>query len=290
MSYAFTLANKGFDVWLGNNRGNKHSRNHVSLNPNSKQFWDYSFHEMGLKDIPAEVDYILNTNTNYSKVIYIGHSQGCTQFMALCSLLPNYCSNKIKGMIALGPAVFLGNYKSNEVKLAFELGLVRTYELLGIHEVFPMRDSKVSKLICRLYIFLCNKGLQYLSDSHPKEDNNQDRMDVYYSHLPSGSSLKSIKHFKKLIDTRRFIRYDNNEDYPLDKINVPLYIHIGQHDLMVVPQDGQVFRDYLNKEYVKFYNEYDHLGHLGFVLTNGKDNLLQNVLKNIEDIMLNEPN
>ena len=37
---AFMIANKGYDVWLGNSRGNKHSRNHTKLNPNKgKEFW-----------------------------------------------------------------------------------------------------------------------------------------------------------------------------------------------------------------------------------------------------------
>jgi len=38
------MANLGYDVWLGNSRGNHHSRNHTTLDPDkSKQFWDFSW-------------------------------------------------------------------------------------------------------------------------------------------------------------------------------------------------------------------------------------------------------
>jgi len=39
------FARAGYDVWLGNNRGNKYSRRHININPDKdfKKFFDFSF-------------------------------------------------------------------------------------------------------------------------------------------------------------------------------------------------------------------------------------------------------
>ena len=57
---AFVAARKGYDVWLGNSRGNRYSEKHVSLDPfwDRKKFWDFDWTEMGLYDLPASFDYI----------------------------------------------------------------------------------------------------------------------------------------------------------------------------------------------------------------------------------------
>jgi lysosomal acid lipase/cholesteryl ester hydrolase len=59
---AFVLANKGYDVWLGNQRGTKYSRRHETLDPDKMEdlhYWDFSFVEMGMMDAPAQIDHIL---------------------------------------------------------------------------------------------------------------------------------------------------------------------------------------------------------------------------------------
>lgn len=72
---AYKLADAGYDVWMGNARGTEASREHVLLDPKEKEFWSFSWHEIGYYDLPACIDHILNA-TNHEKLFYIGYSQG----------------------------------------------------------------------------------------------------------------------------------------------------------------------------------------------------------------------
>lgn len=59
-SPAFILAKAGFDVWLGNNRGSIYSRKNSRINPDTdpKDFFNYSFYELGKVDAPAQIDLV----------------------------------------------------------------------------------------------------------------------------------------------------------------------------------------------------------------------------------------
>ena len=74
---AFILARAGYDVWMGNNRGNRYSNMHLTLNNEDREYWDFYQEDMGLKDLPTLIDFIIET-TGYETISYVGHSEGTT--------------------------------------------------------------------------------------------------------------------------------------------------------------------------------------------------------------------
>ena len=85
-SLVFRLAAAGFDIWIGNNRGNVYSRKHRTYDPvkDKKQYFDYSFYEFGRYDLPPMIDFALKI-TGFDKINFIGHSQGSTQMLSALS-------------------------------------------------------------------------------------------------------------------------------------------------------------------------------------------------------------
>jgi lysosomal acid lipase/cholesteryl ester hydrolase len=83
------LSNAGYDVWMGNSRGNTYSKAHVNFTASSSKFWEFSWHEMGVYDLPTTINYIINA-TGQKQIHYVGHSQGCSIFFVMLSEKPEF--------------------------------------------------------------------------------------------------------------------------------------------------------------------------------------------------------
>ena len=86
--FQLMLADSGYDVWLGSNRGSEYCQGHTTLDAaKDYEYWDFSFAEMGLYDDPAIIKYAVDNNNDFDKAFYIGYSQGTTQIFWSLSYL-----------------------------------------------------------------------------------------------------------------------------------------------------------------------------------------------------------
>jgi len=286
-SYSYVLANSGYDVWLGNNRGNKYSRNHTVLNPDKdNNYWNFTFQEMGKYDLPAMFEYILN-QTNKKNLTYFGHSQGTMQIVAAASENTNYFVDKVNGVIALGPVAKLGNLSSKLVYFLAKVGFDKMLDFINIHEFLANSTSlaELSAFVCEKMLFICDGIVGLMADSNPLDD-DQEKLPVYLTHYPSGSSLKAFSHLLQSIRSDKFAKYDYGKDvnllyygkstpeeYDLKRITgMKFCLFVGKDDKMATITDSLWIRDQLavNRN-VYLYKEVDNMGHLTFFIPKNID-------------------
>jgi len=80
------FANMGFDIWLSNPRGSRYGNTHDTLDYNTKEFWDFTPHEMGRYDITLQVQKIYEMTGR--KVSMLGFSQGTTTVLNSIAMVP----------------------------------------------------------------------------------------------------------------------------------------------------------------------------------------------------------
>lgn len=102
------LLDLGYECWLTNSRGTRYSWEHQNLTTKDIKFWDFSFEEMALYDLPATVDYIKKYTEVEKLSAYIGHSQGTIQMFARLCLTPEFSDN-MNIFVGLAPVAF-GKY------------------------------------------------------------------------------------------------------------------------------------------------------------------------------------
>lgn len=114
-SLPYILSRHGFDVWLGNNRGNIYSRENIWYNDTEREFWNFSWHEMSIYDLPAMLDFI-RSYTGEQRMHFIGLSQGATILLVLNSMLPQY-NRVFKTAVLLAPVSYIGHSRASLAKI-----------------------------------------------------------------------------------------------------------------------------------------------------------------------------
>mmetsp|Transcript_91962 Transcript_91962/g.297506 ORF Transcript_91962/g.297506 Transcript_91962/m.297506 type:complete len:404 (+) Transcript_91962:72-1283(+) len=248
MSLGFILADAGYDVWFGNNRGNVYSTNHTTLSVDSAEFWNFSFDEMALVDLPTHIEYVLGA-TGAKSLSYIGHSQGSIQAFAGFSRNQTLAA-KVDLFIAMAPVVFVHHQESLILKLMFSLGADMVFQLLGVRQFLTTKTgiTKLGSWICGRTPGICDDVLELIVG--PGHHLNKTRIDVFVSETPAGTSVKNMVHWGQGMRSEVFQMYDYGPtgnmaqynqteppQYHLGDLQVPIALLTGGLDYLADPQD-----------------------------------------------------
>ncbi|KAI3422394.1 hypothetical protein GPALN_012912 [Globodera pallida] len=254
-SLAFILADAGFDVWLGNVRGNFYSDAHVNWTKLERKFWEFTWDEMASNDLPAMVAKTLKVS-GQNDLYYVGHSQGTAIMFAKLASENGTFPKKIRKFFALAPVAsvkyidgliaFLGRYFGRDLwALRF---------VFGTHDFLPHNwmTTMFARIVCGLSWrnILCENVVFQIGGPESNQF-NQSRLMVYAEHTPAGTSTWNILHWAQMRNSGKMQKFDfgskeiNRQHYGqetppvynLSRIAVPTYLYYSEADWLADARD-----------------------------------------------------
>lgn len=275
-SLGFLLADAGFDVWIGNSRGNTWSRKHVSLDPKQKKYWQFSYDELAKKDLPAVINFITKT-TGQEQIFYVGHSQGTTIAFIAFSTMPELAS-KIKMFFALAPVATVGLTRSPMTKLSV-IPEFLIWDLFGQKDFFPQNELIkffATEFCSRKPLSVLCGNVFFLLCGFDEKNLNMSRTPVYTTHCPAGTSVHNMVHWAQAVKSSKLMAYDygtagnmahyNQSTPPMYNVRdmtVPTALWSGGQDTLADPQDVALLLTQIPK--LVYHRYIKHWEHLDFI-------------------------
>jgi len=280
-SPAYVFADAGFDVWLGNFRGNYYARAHT--NPNityaTHEFWQFSWSEMADHDLPAMINKALEISKADS-LYYVAHALGTTTAFAKLSEDAEF-AKKIKRFYALSPMTNIKHVKGPFGWMApLTIAWEKLFKLFGTDQFQPNEFfmSLMAKLFCGNVVskWMCSNSLFLIGGPNSKQLNTT-RLPVYLTHSPAGTSTRTMLNIGQMINSGKFQAFDfrdkkkNQEkygqdtpkEYDLSKITTPVSVFYGGQDWLAPAQDIQAtlpkLKSIVGNTFLKDYNHFDFL-------------------------------
>ncbi|KAH7372158.1 Alpha/Beta hydrolase protein [Cadophora sp. MPI-SDFR-AT-0126] len=278
----FKLVEKGYDVWLGNNRGNKYSKKSVNHSPTDLPFWDFSMDEFAFHDIPDSIAYILET-TSAPSLSYIGFSQGTAQAFATLAVHPRL-NDQVNVFVALAPAMAPAGLSNGIVDALVKASPQVLFLLFGRRSILSSATMWQSILYPPIFVRLIDMGLSFLFGWHARNISTSQKL-AAYPHLYSFTSTKSVVHWFQIIRTKSFQMFDDDVQpvvslstvskytkvarFPTRNIKTPIVLLYGGSDSLV---DINVMKRELPSHTVAI--EVPHYEHLDFLWAREVDTLV----------------
>ena len=277
-SLPFLLMEKGYDVWIGHNRGTVHSLGHLtkdSQEPDS-DYWDFNLDDYALTDLPANLEAV-KKYTGAKKLSYIGHSQGTTIFFMLYMHDPKYMESTIDKFISLG-TVYTINYASllpvNVVDKIYGL-LDKIIDLSTKPIYFGNGQRNLISNMCKKSPFLCKKTFESMENLRSTGRINFDTIYTYFYYFPGGTSANCLLHYSQIHQEKKLVYF--NPDYAKNKDvveydrnviknwKIRAFIERSDCDAYSSYNDVTELLDTIeDKSYIKI-GDYKEYGHMDFV-------------------------
>ncbi|KAK4074275.1 hypothetical protein Trihar35433_3749 [Trichoderma harzianum] len=222
----FELVERGFDVWFGNNRGNKYSKKSINSSPTSVEFWDFSIDEFAFHDIPNSIEYILET-TGQESLSYIGFSQGTAQAFAALAIHPKL-NQQVNVFIALAPAMAPAGLSNGVVDSLVKASPSVLYLMFGRRSILSSATMWETLLYPPLFCRLIDMGLSFLFGWRAKNISTSQKL-AAYPHLYSFTSTKSVVHWFQIIRNKCFQMYDDDVYQPMSLASSSKYSKVAKY-------------------------------------------------------------
>lgn len=251
----FMLADRGYDVFMGSRRGTTFSSEHRNLSSDSKEYWDFSWHSIGLYDLAAFVDYTLDS-TNKTKCFYVGYSQANVELLVLLSSRAEYNEKIIQAHMMSSAAALPNIHELGHFLSPLMLNYAKLHDdflYLNMKAFIPFQ-VEFANLLCNslipLRVEICKNVIFFMVGRNRRSTEVNPSLYVsMFKNLSPRVGFKQILHFAQVIVAGQFQTYDHGieknliaynstepPEYDLDEVIAPTFIYAGEEDVVFHPK------------------------------------------------------
>ncbi|XP_050430203.1 lipase 3-like [Adelges cooleyi] len=275
------LANSGYDVWLGDFRGNIYSRDHIKLNASEPEYWKFSIDEWIYYDVPAMIDYVCQ-ESGYDQIYLVTYSLSSAVFFSTVAIRPEY-NEKIIVSYHLAPFVAFSNIKSVLLRLGLQFSqqYLTVAKSLKVYELFPRNERAMDllSLLCGKNSTFLRSCISIVSDffGFDTSGNATADLDFKLSYSRAGVSLNSIEHLVQILRSGKMQHYDlgifqnlktygqyRPPEYDLRKVTSPVVLYYSKNDRIVDKQTIDKLSTILPNVQQTINVNHDTFGHIDY--------------------------